>query len=500
MSPYKSGSPLFLAEDIKAFEQTAATHNDNGLSTLMERAGASLFRALQSNYPNRFPYHIVCGNGNNGGDGLVLARLAKNAGVEVAVYMQKPSTSHDAVQALNALLETGAGILPLDEFDPADGVIVDCIFGIGLRNGVGNPWDTCIERINQCELPVVSVDVPSGLDADRGTALGAVVKADLTLTFIAEKPGLLTGIGPDVCGDVLIDTLGVNVNPQMSGIFKMKHAMFEDCLPERHKDAHKGHFGHVLVIGGDKGFGGAALLASTAALRSGAGLVSVITHPAHAASFLSSLPELMVNGLNNVEDHAEVVEELLQKADVIVLGPGLGQEEFGSSFYTKAIDHIVQRGKPAVLDADALNLLAKQPIELPSAILTPHPGEAARLLSETKEHVRDNRLEVVQQLHEQFGAMTLLKGAGSLVCDGETVLVCGAGNPGMATGGTGDVLSGVIGGLLAQGIAADYALPYGVWLHACAGDYVTNLHGEVGFIASDLIPEIRNTINDTVYF
>jgi len=357
------------------------------------------------------------------------------------------------------------------------------------------PWASCIEHINKLDFPVVSVDVPSGLSADLGSAPGVVIEADLTLSFIAHKPGLLTGIGPRVCGELIIDDLSVAPESVTTDLYRVAKSTVKGCFPKRSKDSHKGKYGHVLVVGGDSGFGGAALLAATAALRTGAGLVSVITHPDHASVLIANRPELMVNGLVSPFSNLELTDQLLSRATVVVLGPGLGQGMFGKEFYAHVLKHIQDSNKPAVLDADALNLLAKNPVHVTSAVLTPHPAEAATLLNCTTEQVNSYRLESVQALAKKYSSVALLKGAGSLICDRKSIFISNTGNPGMASGGMGDVLCGIVAGLIAQGFSAQDALPLAVWLHGAAGDNVANHEGEAGLVASDLITEVRSIIN-----
>jgi len=487
--------PVYVTDQIKAIESDASEYTENGLSVLMERAGAALFKLLQKRFADNEPYHIVCGSGNNGGDGFVLARLAKEAGVDAIVYINKEPAGNDAEVAYKEMLKCSVSVENIDQLFPTSGVIVDCIFGIGLHLAPREPWSACIAQINQLDLAVVSVDVPSGLVADLGTAPGNVINADITVTFIANKPGLLTGAGVNVCGELIVDDLGVTADVATTHLYRVTKSTFDGCIPKRPSDSHKGNFGHVLVIGGDAGFGGAALLAATAALRTGAGLVSVITHPEHASAFIASRPELMVNGLASPSLKPALTDQLLSRATVIVIGPGLGQGTFGTDYFSHVIKHILAFNKPVLLDADALNLLAKNQLSIPSAIITPHPGEAARLLNCTTEQISSDRIHAVQQLAQQYSAVALLKGAGSLICDDKSVFISNTGNPGMASGGMGDVLCGIIAGLIAQGFATDDALLLAVWLHGTAGDNAAKCSGEAGLLASDLICEVQQVVN-----
>ncbi|EKD54425.1 MAG: hypothetical protein ACD_60C00087G0037 [uncultured bacterium] len=268
----------------------------------------------------------------------------------------------------------------------------------------------------------------------------------------------------------------------------LEFVQFADYLKPRPRDAHKGDFGHVLVMGGQSGYSGAVQLAALAALRVGAGLVSVATHPAHAEFLNMTHPEIMSHGI----DSPGALSDLLVKATVIVLGPGLGLSAWSKKLFSAALE----AEKPLVLDADGLNLLAENPCKKTSWILTPHPGEAARLLKKSTTDIQQDRVEAIKQLQRQFNGEVVLKGSGSLVLGSKdnAPFICTLGNPGMATAGMGDVLSGVLGGLIAQGIPTHIAAKLGVLVHAMAGDLAAEM-GERGMIASDVIPYLRNIVN-----
>lgn len=273
----------------------------------------------------------------------------------------------------------------------------------------------------------------------------------------------------------------------MREIPTIKLSDFSPLLLPRSRDAHKGLFGHVLIIGGGKGMAGAVRLAAEAALRVGAGLVSVATQPEHISVVVSARPEIMAHGIKKAKD----LKPLLAKASVIVVGVGLGQTTWSKQLITETLD----APQPKVIDADALNLLAQQGIKSENWILTPHPGEAARLLTSQVTHIQADRLKAVKTLQQMYGGVIVLKGAGSLICVSDSVRICKAGNPGMASGGMGDVLSGIIGGLLAQHVNLRQAAELGVYLHASAGDWVAKQQGERGMLASDLMPYLTKLIN-----
>jgi ADP-dependent NAD(P)H-hydrate dehydratase / NAD(P)H-hydrate epimerase len=375
-------------------------------------------------------------------------------------------------------------------------VIVDALLGIGLQGELRPEFAAAIQQINSSGLPVLAMDIPSGLHADTGAALGLVVKASQTMTFIGAKKGMLTGRGPAVCGEVAVSNLAIP-----AGIYASQAPQAEclslttllECLPQRQADAHKGVFGHVLVIGGDHGYGGAVIMAAEAAARTGAGLVSVATRPEHIAPLLTRCPEIMARGVNSGLELAP----LLARATVIVIGPGLGR----SSWSEQLLQQAAASGLPMVMDADALNILAEGRV-LPAAarsnwLLTPHPAEAARLLGSTTDVVNADRFAAISRLQQQYGGSVILKGAGSLVLgDGGITGIVTDGNPGMASGGMGDVLSGILGGLIAQGVALENAARFGAVLHACAGDLAAQERGPRGLLATDLIPYVSQLLSD----
>lgn len=485
-----NGIPLFDTKSIQHFEDSAAEVTDTGSSLLMERAGASLFNHMQQQFPTVGHYHIVCGTGNNGGDGFVLARLARASGRSVSVYTYKDPKATDAVKAHQSMTAHGIATIPVTGFRPENGVIVDCIFGTGIRDAPRAPWIDCIKKINSLKTPVVSVDVPSGLVADTGHVPDVAVNADTTLTFLGHKPGLFTGHGPEHSGNIVLDDLRVTTQAEHATAHVITPRMLTGCLPRRPRTAHKGNYGHVLVIGGDEGFGGAALLAATAALRTGAGLVSIITHPVHTAGFISKQPELMVNGMHSPDDAPATARRLLDAADVVVIGPGMGQSDFGRSFFDWLVGQMKTVVPKLVFDADALNLLSQNPVKLRNSVLTPHPGEASRLLNIPTAEVNADRFTAVKRLSNSYGATALLKGAGSVIQSQEHLFVCTEGNPGMASGGMGDVLSGIVGGLMAQGLTPNRALIAGVWVHGVSADIAAAKVGEPGLVASDLFNEL----------
>lgn len=464
---------------------------------LMQRAAMAAWQAVFARWPDAGCITVLCGSGNNAGDGYLIARLALLAGWRVQVWAVSAPERLVGDAALAWLQARDAGVPIANWFSGAtlDGVLVDALLGTGLTGSVRAPFAEAIAAINGARCPVLSVDVPSGLDADRGVALGVAVKADVTVTFIALKLGLLTSQGPDLCGELvyaaLADPLPSNVPAALE---LLQWSRWQGCLPARLKSAHKGRFGHLLLVGGGPGMGGAIMLAAEAALCSGAGKVSVATSAEHVAPLLARCPEVMVRAVAD----AEALAPLLATADALVLGPGLGRSPWAEQMISACLDAAL----PRVLDADALNLLACQsamPELGADTVITPHPAEAARLLRCSTAEVQDDRLAALQQLIEPLGCHAVLKGVGSLVGSPARFemlpAVCAAGNPGMAVGGMGDVLSGLLGALLAQRVPAGQAARYAVLVHALAGDLLAGELGEVGMRAGEMMPAMRRVLN-----
>lgn len=484
---------LYRAATVRELDRQAVEiHTVPGIE-LMNRAGTALFEELMVRWPEARRIAVVCGGGNNGGDGFVVARLALEQGLEPKlVCVTDPATlKGDARKAWGAA--QAAGLVPVlfrpSVFDDAD-VIVDAMFGIGLDREIEGMAANVVHAINCSRVPVLAVDIPSGLAADTGTVLGCAVKATATVTFIGLKQGLFTGAGPEYCGAILFNDLGVPLavyDEVIPSAMRIDWAQQKSNLSPRPRNAHKGMFGHVLVIGGNHGLAGAARLAAEAAARVGAGLTSVATRSAHAIAMAAARPEIMWHGVEQASD----LTSLLARATVVAIGPGLGQDAWAQQLLAR----VLETDLPLVVDADALNLLALEPCARGHWILTPHPGEAARLLQANTSDVNADRFATAQKLRERYHGVVVLKGAGSLITDDQgAIAVCNEGNPGMAAGGIGDMLTGVIAALVAQGLSLADAARVGVSLHAAAGDRAA-LDGERGLMAGDMLPHLRRLVN-----
>ncbi len=503
------GQPLYDTAGIRVLEECAIEAGRLPSLELMERAGAAAFARLRSRWPAAKKLLVVCGKGNNGGDGYVVARLAKDAGLEVTVaYLTDPAALvGDAAMAFAKAQLSAVDYEPFHpELCPRADLVVDAVLGIGIKGAVRPPARQAIAAINGSGKPVLALDLPSGLDADTGAIAGGenegtAIRAAATVTFLALKPGLLTGAAPDLVGELWLETLGID-EPGMPGhgdrdtgdprVRRVTYEDFTHLLPPRDKVSHKNRFGHVLIVGGDRGFGGAVLLAAEAAVRTGAGLVTVASREQTCGALLGRRPEIMCRAL----DKATQLSGLGQQATVLVVGPGAGQDAWGQELIKQALGF----EGPQVIDADAVNYLASEGLPAKAGdagrrILTPHPGEAARLLDTDTSAIAADRLAAARQIARQFGGICVLKGAGTVIADddGKTFIVTD-GNPGMASAGMGDTLAGIIGALLAQGLGTFEAAALGVCLHARAGDLAAR-QGERGLLASDLMPAIRQLVN-----
>ncbi|PIE83684.1 MAG: bifunctional ADP-dependent NAD(P)H-hydrate dehydratase/NAD(P)H-hydrate epimerase [Candidatus Contendobacter odensis] len=489
--------PIRLYRTAQVRELDRIAIEDRGIPgyTLMNRAGEAAFRLLCQRWPAVQRMVVLCGGGNNGGDGYVVARLAHQSGLTVQVLTLKdPGTL--AGDALTAYQDAHALDIPIIPFTPnalsEAELIVDAIFGTGLEREVSGIWREAIEAANKHHADILALDIPSGLHADTGASLGIVVQAKATITFIGLKQGLYTGQGPTCCGDLYFEDLDVPAD-----VYSVIHPAcwryagqdLGTWLPKRPRSGHKGLFGHVLIIGGDLGMAGAARMAAEAAARCGAGLVSVATRCAHAGLQATVCPELMFHGVET----PEALEPLLRRATIIAIGPGLGRNDWGRAM----LHATLASDKPLIIDADGLNQLVVERHYRDDWILTPHPGEAARLLKMLPGEVEADRFTAVEELAVRLGGTVVLKGAGSLIASRKAgqVMLCAAGNPGMASGGMGDVLTGVIAALRGQGLSPFVAAKVGVYLHGRAGDLAAQAGGERGLLATDLLPFLRQLVN-----
>ncbi|SDI68915.1 NAD(P)H-hydrate epimerase [Ferrimonas sediminum] len=484
---------LFSGATVRRWEPLLAKQHGVLMWSLMEEAGQQAWQAFHQRWPNAESLAVVCGRGNNAGDAYVLARCALNNGLQVRVLQMQPERplKGDAKIAQQQYLDAG-GHIETAEPGRLAGVshIVDGLLGTGFEGELRSDFSRMIVAINEASAEVLSLDLPSGLNGDNGFAGEDVVSADLTVTFVGVKLGLLTGAAASCCGDIRLAPLAIGhslASQVRPDAMKISYQDYRHHLKPRQADSHKGHHGRIAVIGGNHGMPGAVRLASEAALRSGAGLVSIISRYENLPLIQAGRPELMLWG----SDIADMeVYQRVGWGQVVLCGPGLGSGDW--AFHMWRVAQNAER--PLVMDADALNILAKNPCRRDDWVLTPHPGEAARLLGVENADVQRDRFKAVRDLQQKYGGVVVLKGPGTLIFDGETMLVAPVGNPGLATGGSGDVLSGIIASLLAQGLSLMDAAACGVCLHGEAADIAAE-GGQRGMLASDLMPYIRQLVN-----
>ncbi|WP_295880795.1 NAD(P)H-hydrate dehydratase [uncultured Thiohalocapsa sp.] len=478
---------LYRADQVRALDRCAIEQHGIPAFRLMQRAGRAAFGVLRTRWPDAQRILVLAGAGNNGGDGYVLAAEALAAGLDVRLLTlgDQDRLSEASAAAAARFVQEGGSAASYQRLPGDVDVIVDALLGTGLTREVSGQWAAAIDAVNAARAPVLALDIASGLDADTGRVLGTAVRAHATVSFIGLKQGLFTGRGPACSGAVYFHGLGVPPGIYATQVLSARRVDWRkerELLPPRSADAHKGSAGHVLVVGGAPGMSGAPRLAGEAALRAGAGLVTIATHPAHASVLNLTRPELMVQAVAAADELAQAAA----RADVIAVGPGLGRDDWGRTL----LDAVLGLDRRLVVDADALNLLARAPQRREQWILTPHPGEAARLLEQTAAAVEQDRFTAAAALQRRFGGAVVLKGAGTLVHGPgqRPPAVCSDGSPAMASAGMGDALTGIIAALWAQAPALDAqeAATAGVCLHAAAGELAA-AGTDRGLLAGDLI-------------
>ncbi len=494
------------AEQMRGFDRRASEDFGVPSIVLMENAGRHVAEAVGDALGDLNGKHvtIVAGRGNNGGDGFVVARHLRDAGAHVAVFLlgRREDVQGDARSNLDMLLDSDISVQSISSVEEITNTlanshaIVDAMFGTGLRGEVtGLPADV-IQAINAARKPVIAVDIPSGMDANTGAVLGVCVRADRTVTFALPKIGLLMYPGAACVGELVVGDIGIpKCLYQEITVELVDDAMVASKLPDRPPDAHKGTFGTAIIIAGSLGMTGAAAMASETALRAGAGLSTLACAASLQDIMAAKLTEVMTRGLPETDARSissEAVDralELVEKGNAVVLGCGLGTHPDTCEFVHRLVK---SARKPMIIDADGLNALSKDIGALEGdhgdLVLTPHPGEMARLLGTTTEEVQSNRMEAVKQAASRFRCVVVLKGARTLIADPSgNVFINPTGGPGLATGGTGDVLAGAIGGLMAQGLSPLDAAICGAFIHGRAGDIAAEQIGAAGMIAGDVL-------------
>jgi NAD(P)H-hydrate epimerase len=483
--------PLYRADAVRAIERAAFARGVDALG-LMTQAGEAAAALLRERWPQVRRVGVLCGTGNNGGDGYVAALALHRSGLQVDVVASDEPRTPEARSAAARWIAAGQGVRSPASGLPDVDAWIDALFGIGLSRAPEAPMAGLMQAVAAQRRPVLALDVPSGIDADRGSAPGAFLPAAMTLCFVAAKRGLFTALGREAAGEVHVDPLGLDVDALAAeasvgapSAWAVRASALADALPVRRLDSHKGHHGRVLCLGGDHGTAGALVLCAEAAARGGAGWVEALSRPETVFALNVARPEVMAG----VVQTSDALASRLAAADVVAVGPGLGQGEWGRGLFEAAL----ALGRPLVLDADALNLLAEAPRPVPGAVLTPHPGEAARLLGCLTEEVQADRFAALDALVARFGAAVVLKGAGTVVAaPGATPRLIDAGHPGMASAGMGDALTGLVAALRAQGLSPFDAAWVGALGHSAAADTVGRRRG---LLASDVIEAFGLVLN-----
>lgn len=502
---------LYNVASVVKLEQIAI--NDYGIPAyeLMKRAGQAVFDVLQTKYSHCSNVLVLCGAGNNAGDGYVVARLAIEAGfnVDVVSMIDPEKLKNEAQLAYRDWLKLAANTETDLALSESADIIVDALLGTGLARDVSDSWAQWINAVNKSGKPVISVDIPSGLLADTGAIAGTAIEADTTVTFIGLKQGMFTAQAKDVCGDIVFNDLGVPAEAysQVTCNTRLLQGVDYTLLPARKPSSHKGRFGHVLIVGGNNGMPGAVILAATAALRTGAGLVTIIAAAKNQAAITAAVPEAMIKTYDtDMESSAEVAslfsEPFVDNVTDVAVGMGLAQDNFSLTL----MQHCLRLKKPMLIDADGLNVLAvhndlfEDLRAVPHLVITPHPGEASRLLSgNTKVStllIQQDRFAAVRDLHAlvniSANCTVILKGSGTLIYNGSTTSICNLGSAAMSAPGMGDVLSGIIIALMAQHLEGGRDAELGVCLHAAAAELVSGDNTR-GLLASDVVaalPEV----------
>lgn len=491
---------LYTSQGVKQLDEIAISQQKEAGSSLMKRAGQAAFKLIQNQWPKARKLVVFCGSGNNGGDGFVVARLAKTEGFEVSVIqvgdVDASRLSPEAKEARDAWLALKQPIHSFREIDKDVDVIIDAMLGTGLKFPLKASYQVAINAINQAKSKnrsnVLAIDLPSGLDGNTGDTPDVVIQADMTITFIGLKIGLFCANAYQVVGKLFFDHLGVDTNGQMRVqpvAKRFDYGDITDVFSKNRSVQHKGDNGHVLVIGaGEVQYAGAPLLSAEAAYRSGAGLVTVCVEPKTLPLMARAIPEIMIHPLDRLKE----LEELVAKADVILIGPGLGQNKWSKNVLEKALSS----GKQLVVDADALNILSTlSQVKNTNWILTPHPGEAGRLLKQTTKEIQADRLQAAIKLQQQYHGTIVLKGQGTIICSAKALpMLYSESIPLLATAGTGDVLAGLIAGLWAQKLSPERAAQFAVAVHGQAAREEQIL-GDKGMVASDLFLHIRSLLS-----
>ena len=491
---------LYTAHDCREIDNRVIASGYVSGYELMSRAGQFTFDCICQNFSDVRQMLVLCGTGNNGGDGYIVAGLAARSGIDVSVYAYGPATTMDSISAREYAQKLGCSISDcVDNPDLSDNInsadlIVDALLGTGVDREVSGYLANIIDWVNTSNRPVVACDIPSGLNSDSGRVMGHCINADATPTFIALKPGLFTGSGKAQSGYIQFSNLGLEARhycENQPSAQLISRQSLSKLVQRRSEIAHKGTTGYAGVIGGAPGMSGAVIMAASSAYRTGCGRVMVLSHVDHSSFLALACPELLTFGcqadMNILGRFADFT--------AIAIGPGLGQSGWGARLFNQTM----QSNQPMVVDADGLNFLSKNKTRRDHWVLTPHPGEAARLLNCSTADIQADRYAAASEISCEYGGVCVLKGSGTLIAQQQRLThVCRAGNAGQATAGMGDVLTGCIVGFVAQGYDLFEAACLGTWCHAAAADSIARTAGKIGMMATDLLLPIQKLHNELI--
>lgn len=477
---------------------------------LMEKAAMKLVDVMKKNILKTDRILAVCGSGNNGGDGAAAARILKEEGYHADILLVGDETraSEQMKQQLRIARNLGMSVFNSAKISEYT-VIIDSLFGVGLKRNIEGNYAKIIQEVNDCNKKVFSVDLPSGVDATNGKILGIAIRATYTVTFGYHKIGLILFPGCEYAGDVIVADIGF---PKKAADSVSKKAFYYEqddliLMPERKERSNKGTYGKVLVIAGSENISGAAYLSAKAAYRTGAGLVKVLTPECNKTVIQTLIPEALLSTYPMDKINERQLEKEVDWADVVVMGPGIGESDNSRRMVLFAVENVT---KPLIFDADSINLLANEEkyvindeithstvLHLPSnVILTPHLKEMSRLTKLSLQHIVSNLYEVAKQYRGNY--VLVLKDARTIVIDEERMYINVSGNHGMATGGSGDVLAGIIAGLLAQGMSSFDAASLGAYIHGLAGDYAARTKNHYSVMAGDIVDALSYILQGCV--
>lgn len=481
---------VYHSDDIRAWERRWFAAQNSSLG-LMQQAAWSIAQQLIELFKDQTIKHIAvwCGQGNNAGDGYFIASYLKQAGFHVEIFAAQLGESTDLHCAAQFARELKVQIHPSFDIKRTFDCHIDALFGIGLNRELNSDWQQVIQKFNKQVGLKISIDIPSGLQANTGQVLPCAVKANHTFTVLGLKAGLFTGLGKEYVGKIHLINL-IPTDHELKPVAYLAYTNIE--LPQRMAFGHKGSYGHVLVIGGHEQMGGAVIMAAEAAFHAGAGKVTVVCHRNHHQAILSRAPNIMLRDINGLNENS--IKDILSQVDAVCFGMGLGRDEWAKQIYQQWFNLLNQSTHlETVLDADALWFLAKEPEKLGAHVYaTPHPGEAATLLDSSTAQIENDRIAAIYALQQKYAGQWVLKGAGSLILE-NNLYICTLGNAGMGTGGMGDVLAGMIASLKAQ-FHKDIALHEIVTLHAQAGDLLAK-NGMRGLQAYQMNQAITQVVN-----